>query len=526
MNKLTLIRIPEVIPTTSNAYTTPPVGLAYLAAYCIMNGYIVKIIDALGEGLSKYTQWNEYYGLVLHGITCEQIVEKIDPEFSGVIGISNMFSQDWPLARNIIKGIKTKYPDAKIVLGGEHVTALPEFCLRDAKINGYCVVGEGEEAFVGLLDVLNNKKNINEVGGIGYLDEQGKYVMTSSKKRITNIDELPYPAWDLVPLENYLSSGSGFGVDKGRNMPLVATRGCPYACTFCSNPHMWSQRWVARDPKKVVDEMQHWIKVYSANNFDFYDLTAIIRKEWIIDFCKELVSRNVNVTWQLPSGTRSEAIDEEVVVWLKKAGCCQVVYAPESGSEMTLKRIQKKVNIPNLFASMRAAVKQGLFVKMNIVLGFPDDKLSDVLRTYWFLLKCALIGVHDVFIYTFTPYPGSALFTRLRSEGKINELSDAYLYDLSTYTKVSEAIAYTDFLSSRQLSFFKFFGMLYYYVLVFMCHPSYAVHVVRNLLSGETDTHVEGMIRGILLPWKKQFRGLVFLRRFNGMTKSSVASTK
>ena len=95
-------------------------------------------------------------------------------------------------------------------------------------------------------------------------------------------------------------------------MPVMASRGCPYQCTFCSNPAMWTTRWIPRDPDLLLDEMQFYQKNYGAENFDFYDLTAIVKKSWIIDFCNKIEEREMKFTWQLPSGTRTEAIDGEV----------------------------------------------------------------------------------------------------------------------------------------------------------------------------------------------------------------------
>ena len=118
-------------------------------------------------------------------------------------------------------------------------------------------------------------------------------------------------------------------------VPILATRGCPYQCTYCSAPNMWLPRWIPRDPIKVVDEIEYYSKNFSAKNFPFQDLTAIIKKEWIKAFCEEIIKRNLNITWQLPTGTRSEAIDDEIASLLKKSGMTSMAYAPESGSEET-----------------------------------------------------------------------------------------------------------------------------------------------------------------------------------------------
>src|SRR6476620_3967712 len=124
-------------------------------------------------------------------------------------------------------------------------------------------------------------------------------------------------------------------------MPMIATRGCPYQCTFCSNPEMWTTRWYAREPGKVLDEIQLYMDKYAATNFDFYDLTAIVKRSWIIQFTNEILTRKMKFTWQLPSGTRSEAIDDEVSRLLYASVCWNMSSAPESGSPEVLKRIKK-----------------------------------------------------------------------------------------------------------------------------------------------------------------------------------------
>ena len=112
-----------------------------------------------------------------------------------------------------------------------------------------------------------------------------------------------------------------------------------------SNANMWGTRWYARDPVDVVDELEHWHREYKANNFPFHDLTAILKKQWIVDFCKELHSRpfHRDIIWQLPSGTRVEVIDDEVCEWLAKTNGKALNYAPESGSLETRKRVKKRM---------------------------------------------------------------------------------------------------------------------------------------------------------------------------------------
>ena len=229
-----------------------------------------------------------------------------------------------------------------IVLGGEHATAVPELCLEDAPALHACALGEGEETVVELLEACVGRTALADVAGIVFRTPDGPR-RTAPRARIRDVDRIPAPRWDLTPIERYLDGGFSFGVDRGRTMPLLATRGCPYRCTFCSSPRMWTTRYTTRAPALVVDEIEDYVHRYRVENIDFYDLTAIVKRDWILEFCRLLDARGLRITWQLPSGTRSEALDEPVLRAMYRSGCRNVSYAPESGSERTLEAIKKKV---------------------------------------------------------------------------------------------------------------------------------------------------------------------------------------
>ena len=144
---------------------------------------------------------------------------------------------------------------------------------------------------------------------------------------------------------------------------------------------------------------------YGATNFDFYDLTAIVKRKWIIEFTNMILERKMEFTWQLPSGTRSEAIDTEVSELLYKSGCRNMSYAPESGSPAVLKRIKKVVELDRLEASVIGAVRAGLNVKLNIIMGFPNESRQELGQTVRFLARMGAAGVHDMSISLFSPYP-------------------------------------------------------------------------------------------------------------------------
>ena len=224
--------------------------------------------------------------------------------------------------------------------------------------------------------------------------------------RMKNVDDIPDPDWSLFPMEGYIAGDHTHGMDMGRSMPIMASRSCPYECTFCSSPFMWTTLWRAREPQNVINEMKRYMEEYKVTNFDFYDLTAIVKRDWIVGFSKMVIDQLPGITWQLPSDTRSEAIDAEVVELLYASGCRQMNYAPESCNPEILKRIKKKVKSDRMLESMGDAVKNRISVKANIMMGFPDEKKRDLIPTFRFMAQMAWVGVDDVSL------PGSRIFQR------------------------------------------------------------------------------------------------------------------
>lgn len=495
---ITLIRPPAMISKFADAGPlTPPIGPAYLASSLREAGFSVTIIDAIGENPFQVTPLSSYEGSMLAiGLTSEELVDRIPPE-SAVFGVSLMFSQDWLESRRMIQLVKARYPEIPILVGGEHPTALGEFLLKTTPEIDFCVFGEGEETLVDLVQTMAGSQDYSQVKGIAYR-AGNQVVRTPARSRKKNVDDIPRPAWDLVPLENYLENGLGFGVNRGRSIPILATRGCPYQCTFCSNPSMWTTLWVSRDPAKVVEEIQDYIRRYRATNFDFYDLTAIIRKEWIMRFTDLIKQKGLKFTWQLPSGTRSEAIDREVSERLSRSGCRNMNYAPESGSESELKRIKKKINIGRIIQSMKDAVEVGINVKANIIIGLPDVTRREIWQTLGFTCRMAWIGVHDTAIVIFSPYPGSELFDLLRKRGRIQELDEAYFLSLAGYKDYMRTVSYADGISSAELSFYRILGMGLFYFIQYVTRPWRFFKTVRNFLTHKQESRLDQALRSMV----------------------------
>jgi anaerobic magnesium-protoporphyrin IX monomethyl ester cyclase len=491
MGEVTLVRIPNLFAGGAIALgATPPIGLAYIASALRVAGHDVKIIDSIGEAIDKVYTY-EGRNLYVNGLKVEEILKAI-PQKSKYIGVSLPFSNEWPLAKKICLAIKERFPNSFLIIGGEHATALPDFCLQDCQAIDYCVLGEGEETFRELIYSLETKGSAHDVAGLVLRGDDGRPIFTNNRARILSIDAISPPAWDLVPLENYLTGGYSFGVNIGRSIPILATRGCPFKCTFCSNPKMWKTRWIARTPLNVVEEMEEYIRRYSIKNFDFYDLTAIVRKDWIVEFCNLLIKRELNITWQLPSGTRTEVLNVMVTELLYKSGCRNISYAPESGSPQVLERIKKKINLDTMIISMKASISNNINIKANIVIGFPDETIKNIVETYKFIIRMAIAGVHDVSVWIFSAYPGSEIFDDLIKKNKINkEFNDDYFISLLSYSDLSRAFSWNVNFSNKQLKYLRFFGLILFYFVSYVLRPFRLIKNILNIVRHKPESRLE-----------------------------------
>ena len=476
-----LVRPPRVSsPGSWSAQLIAPIGLAYLASMLREAGHRVMAVDAIGEAQEQLLKADGY---LFQGLTPDELVERIDPE-STIIGVSCMFTQDWPSSRRVIQDVRRRFPHALIVAGGEHITACDEFCLRDCPELDICARGEGEETIVELANAFQGRDRLESLSGVSGISwiRDGVYQRTAPRQRIREVDQIPRPSWDLFPMEAYLGSTSTFGVYRGRSLGILATRGCPYKCTFCSNPGMYGNLWVARSPADVVDEIQDYVNRFRIDNVDFLDLTMVVRRRWILEFCQLLEERGLKLTWQLPSGTRSEMLDAEVAQALFRTGCRNLALAPESGSPEVLQTVKKQLQLPNVLRAARACAQNGIHLRINIVIGFPDETRRQILQTIWFVWKLACVGAEDCEFAVFSPYPGTELFDRLRADGVIQDLDDDYFRSLTSSKNFGTAASYCQRISSRELHFWRLLGMLTFYLLTIIRQPLRPFKVLWRLL--------------------------------------------
>lgn len=494
-----LIRPPVVtIPGSLSTHgPVPPIGLAYIAGALRGAGCRVTVVDAAGEGFGSRARMRSAVGVLERlGLPDRDIVERL-PADVDVIGVSVMFVHEWPMVRALLRRIRERFPGVPIVLGGETATSFWPWMFEQSGDFDVVIRGEAEVTVIEVVERLLSGEDLCEMDGVV---ARGDVVPGSVPPagglapRIRRLEEVPRPAWDLFPMEKYFENPF-FGVDRGRSMPVLGTRGCPYRCSFCSSPQMWTTRYLVREPADVVDEIASYVRTYGVRNINFCDLTAVTKRSWTLGFCDALDESGLEITWQLPVGTRSEVLDEEVLRRLWETGCRNVVYAPESGSERMLKVFDKRVDLDAMLRSLAAARRVGLRTHVNVIIGHPDETWPDVLSTLRFLVRAALAGCDDCAPILFCPYPGSADFDRLVHAGEL-VVDDAACY-IGLSRSSARARSFNPRIGAGALRVTQIGLLAVFYALAFLRRPRRVVEVVMAQMSGNEDTYFDQMIRSL-----------------------------
>jgi anaerobic magnesium-protoporphyrin IX monomethyl ester cyclase len=472
----------------------PPLGLAYIAGALKAAGIGYHVIDGTGEALDRISPYPARADLLIQGLPFAEIARRV-PSDTRIVGIGCMFSTLWPLTRELALHIRRECPDALIVLGGEHGTAVPEMVLRSSPVD-VVILGEGEEIFVNLVNRITTGAPWRDMAGLAHL-ENGAMRNGGLAPRTRRVDDIPLPDWDSFPIEDYIARHQINGINIGRSMPLLSTRGCPYQCTFCSSPQMWTTRYVPRDPVKVADEIAYHKAKYNVVNFDFQDLTAVVKRQWVLKFCEELIRRQLDITWQMPSGTRSEVFDAEVADLLYRSGCRALAFAPETGSPEMLQTIKKQVDLEHMLTAMRIAVRRGFKLSCFIVIGFPEETQQTLRQTLRLIRRMALIGVHDVAVSKFVPYPGSKLFKDLQQQGKLALDDEFFIAAMDFYT--TNAPSYAAAVSTRRLYLAMLWFFVNFYIISFACRPLRTARILlKALITGTEETRFAKWMNDIL----------------------------
>jgi len=482
---MTMINPPQAFSKSMVAAgVTPPLGIAYLAAVAIEAGHNVKLIDALGEAPEEITEYKS--GFSLRGLNFHEIVKEI-PKKTDIIGISNLFTFAFPIVLDLARTIKDKM-DIPIVLGGAHPSATPRETLEHKEID-YVIISEGEDTLIDLFSVLEGKKKEGELDGFAW--KEGHSVKVNPKtKLIENLDEIPFPRRDLLPMKNYFSTKEAHGPVQDKWTPMITSRGCPYECTFCT-PRLWLRKYRLRSAENVVDEIEECIEDFDIKEFHFEDENLTINKKRTLDLCDEIKKRKLDITWQTPNGIRASVTDEEMLVKMKESGCRHITVAPESGSERILNNvIRKHQKLEDVTRVVRIANKIGLKCAAYFIMGLPGERIEDVEKTVDYSTRLAKEGLDEVAFSLFIPLPGSELYDKLKADKKLN-----YKYeDLTVMGDLNKAVSWSEHISNEQLQKYRRKAYVKFHIARAVYHPGNTFRSMMNVLRGRQETKTERVL--------------------------------
>jgi len=396
------------------------------------NGHEVSIYDAALEGWENQVPVDEK--TVLIGQPDSELEKVIADHSPDIIGISALFTNLMESAHRLARLAKKVRPQATVILGGNHVSnAIADYVvarqspdtagpprivdLEDENID-FAMRGEVDFEFPRLVDALVNGSDPSQIPGLVTRDGSDRgYVVNPPPARIADLDELPVPARDLVNMERYFEIGafhSPFSTSR-RVLSVMASRGCPEKCTFCTTPEMWGSivRW--RSTKSIVGEIREASERYRIGEIQFEDDTLTARKKNLLELCREL--EKIGLPWCTPNGTKVNyhlATQPELYRAMADAGCYQITLACESGVQRVLDEIvRKRLRLEEIEPAIENAKRAGMLVHTFWILGFPGETYEEMQETVRFALDS---GADSFSFAILSPLPGTPIHRQVVAE--------------------------------------------------------------------------------------------------------------
>jgi radical SAM superfamily enzyme YgiQ (UPF0313 family) len=366
-------------------YKTFPFFMAYTAAILQRNGHEVFMIDSLAENMNE----NKFL----------KRIERIQPDVVLIETSTPTIDSDLKIAKKIKEIISTK-----IIFSGTHATVFPE---KNLEKNYVDIVLRGEYEF-SMLDVVNclaNGDNLAKIKGIAY--RKGRKIIITPERELSNLDSLPYPARDLLPLKNYYD-----GIVGRPQIQMTTMRGCPFNCGFCLWTHvMFKNKFRVRNTLKVIEEIEFIKKKYSPRYIYFDDDVFTFGKERVIKLCDELLERGINIEWG--AMTRPDLLDEELMTKMHDAGCVALKIGVETAIPSIMKKIPKCISIDKIKNVFQSAKKIGIKTQALYVFGLPGDTKATIKKTIRFALNLS----DKAQFLLLTPYPGTPYYEMYKKNG-------------------------------------------------------------------------------------------------------------
>lgn len=399
----TVLQNGHVSPVTAYLfYNSAPLGILYIAAMLERHGHAVTCIDAAAERLDV-----------------AGTARRIDATRPDVIGVGSttVVFETTKLLADACKGVM---PSTPIVLGGYHVTLVPEEAMRTSSFD-VGALGEGEHTMLELCEAFAGRRSLDDVQSICFRRPDGTIHFTPARARFKNLDDLPFPARHLLPADIY----KPIPIDEHASpkFSMITSRGCPHACAFCQKS---KSGYRSHSPEYIADEVEHLVRDFGARDIAFVDSLFCASKKRVMGIMDEFSKRNIaeKVSWTCSS--RVEVVDKELLQKMKDNGCWRTRFGIESGSDKVLDFISKGITKEKIRAAITAAHEVGLRPKAFFIVGHMPDTAETIRETIEF---AKTIPLHDVTVQINTLLPKTPQMEMWEREGTkwgrlVNESTD------------------------------------------------------------------------------------------------------
>lgn len=366
-----------------------PLGLAYIAA-CIRDISDVTVIDC--EVDEQYT---------------ETLMNEINIDDDLVVGFSaNTYS--YPEAVRLAKMVKEHNPNAHINFGGYHATPLADVILKNREYVDSVIKGDGEIPFRQLVNVIVNGNDLSEVRGLTY--RNGGRIVSNPDVALLDLDSLPYPARDLLPMEKYFDNlkNSIFStIFNGTNIVYVnATRGCPYHCNYCC---IFNKKWRIRTPKAIVDEIEYVIELYKSDLIYLVGDNLNLNPKWLLAVCEEIIKRKLSIKW-IGVTANPNNVNKRLADKMIQSGCISIFFGFESASQKMLDSMNKKHIADKYKITAEIMHKTGIPANASFILGAPGETEETLNETINFIKESNFERVSASIL---APLPGTEIYAKM-----------------------------------------------------------------------------------------------------------------
>jgi radical SAM superfamily enzyme YgiQ (UPF0313 family) len=393
------MRVLFIRPWADIIQVPPPLGLLYLASCLRQTGaHQVKIID----------------GRLLE-LKPEEIIARAEDFDPDVIGITSL-TMEGPVAHRIAALAKKKWRERPVLVGGPYPTSDVAKAISDPNVD-FCFHGEAEHSFTEWVRTQLDGGDVSRVPGITFRSN-GAPVTNPRGGFIENLDEIPFPAWDLLEMDLYFKKKflrirtMNPHQMRDRAVPMVTSRGCPFRCTYCHN--LFGKKLRHRSVENVMEELLLLKWQYHIEEIEFIDDIFNLDIPRAKAIFQAIIDHDLGMYFSFPNGLRSDSFDEELLRLMKQGGAYRLVFAIESGSKRIQKAIRKNLNLEKARANIELANRLGYFLGGFFIIGFPDETEEEVRETIRFALKSKL---HTANFFILTPFPNTEVWQQALKAG-------------------------------------------------------------------------------------------------------------